>query len=413
MELKKIVLITSGQPSTNPRLVKEADALSDAGYEVTVLYQYWDSWAELADQKLLSQKKWKPICLGGKPLENKLIYFLTRSIHKISRKLYGYLGNHFYLAEFSSYRSFLLLYLKARKLKADLYISHNLGSLAPAVWASKKNHAKCGFDAEDFHRHERTSDSNDPDVILKSYLENKYIPQLNYLTTASPLINEQYHSLFPSLQPQAILNVFPKTNISPSKPYQKENPLKLFWFSQKIGPDRGIEDVFSALKYLDGLNIEFHLLGKPRPGIKNKFDRIIEDLDFVHQPFIFYYPPVDEQSLMAMTATFDIGLALEPGFSPNNHIALSNKIFTYLSVGLCLICSNSKAQKKFMEENQDIGSIYPIGNEKDLAKIIKHLYDYPEILNHKKLVAFDLAQTICNWETESQKFLTLIKETLD
>jgi len=50
MGLKKIVLITTGQPSCNPRVVKEADALSAAGHEVTVIYNYYIGWADENDQ---------------------------------------------------------------------------------------------------------------------------------------------------------------------------------------------------------------------------------------------------------------------------------------------------------------------------------------------------------------------------
>ena len=53
--MKKIVLITTGQPSTNPRIVKEADALHAAGYDVTVLYSFFISWAFEKD-KILLQK---------------------------------------------------------------------------------------------------------------------------------------------------------------------------------------------------------------------------------------------------------------------------------------------------------------------------------------------------------------------
>ena len=55
----KIVLITTGQPSCNPRIVKEADALSAAGHEVIVVYNYFIKWADENDQLLLAKKSWK------------------------------------------------------------------------------------------------------------------------------------------------------------------------------------------------------------------------------------------------------------------------------------------------------------------------------------------------------------------
>ena len=410
--MKKIVLITSGQPSTNPRLVKEADALASRAYQVTVVYQYWDEWAEKADQILFENKKWEAICVGGNLNKKKWLYLLTRLSHKIFRLLQVYFGNRFYLAEMAGCRNTYLLYLAALNQKADLYIGHNLGALAPAVWAAKKKNKYCGFDAEDFHRNERSSNPNEVDVKFKTYLEDKYFPFLSYLTTASPLINKEYEKLFPECKPVNIDNVFKKYLLNPSQDYNIIKPLKLFWFSQKIGPDRGIEDVFKALKIIEDEEIEFHILGKPRPNIIKEFDICIESLKFNKPPNIVYHSPMDGASLMNFAAIFDIGLCLEPGFSRNNEIALSNKLFTYINVGLALICTETDAQHKFVKENPEVGRTYPFGDVLALAKIIKHFKNNPSELNKTKTAAFNLAQQKYNWELESQKLFQIIDPLL-
>ena len=39
---RRVCLVSGGHPSSNPRLVKEADALAAAGYELTVVHaQSW------------------------------------------------------------------------------------------------------------------------------------------------------------------------------------------------------------------------------------------------------------------------------------------------------------------------------------------------------------------------------------
>jgi len=48
-------------------LVKEADALTNAGYQVTVLYAYWNDWGTLYDEELLAGKNWKAIRASGAP----------------------------------------------------------------------------------------------------------------------------------------------------------------------------------------------------------------------------------------------------------------------------------------------------------------------------------------------------------
>ena len=84
---KKIVLISSGQPSLKPRLVKEADTLSANGYEVTVLYSYWNNWGTKFDKVLLPAKKWKAICIGGDPECKPFVYFISKVIHKTARAI--------------------------------------------------------------------------------------------------------------------------------------------------------------------------------------------------------------------------------------------------------------------------------------------------------------------------------------
>ncbi len=54
----RVCLVTTGQPSTNPRLVKEADALTDSGFDVAVVGAHWTDWATAADQRLLASRPW-------------------------------------------------------------------------------------------------------------------------------------------------------------------------------------------------------------------------------------------------------------------------------------------------------------------------------------------------------------------
>ena len=69
---KKIVLITTGQPSVNPRIVKEADTLQAAGFDVIVLYSYFIDWAQEKDKVLLNSALWKYEIVGGSKIANLL-----------------------------------------------------------------------------------------------------------------------------------------------------------------------------------------------------------------------------------------------------------------------------------------------------------------------------------------------------
>jgi glycosyltransferase involved in cell wall biosynthesis len=405
--VQKIVLVTSGQPSLNPRLVKEADALANAGYEVVVIYQYWNDWGTRLDIELLKTKRWVAHRVGGSPNEQKLIYWYTRIRHKFVNCILKLLGYRNFLVEVAIGRCGFLLIKKAKTIKADLYIGHNLAALSAVVKVAKYHKSKCGFDAEDLHRFETNIDY---DIKLKTYIEERYFNHVDYLTTSSPQIAKKYKELFPSLIFDTILNVFPKKlKIHRSVSNQ---PLKLFWFSQNVGLSRGLQDVIRSLKILEEYDIEFHILGFLGTACKVTLDQLIDSLAFDKPPHINFYEPIPSSEVAEFASQFNIGLATEPGFSTNNHLALSNKLFTYLQAGLAIVATETVAQKEFINENPSIGTSYEIGNVRQLANIFSNYIQNPALLTKNQVQAYQLFETTLNWDKESDKFLSIVNKNL-
>ncbi len=405
MHLKhaKIVLISSGQPSLNPRLVKEADALADSGYEVTVLYAYWNDWGTKNDAKLLSLKKWKAVRVGGDPDDKPALYFISRLVHRFSIITASSL-----LIDYTIARAGYFLTRAAKQLEADLYIAHNLAALPAVVKAARHFKKPCGFDAEDFHRFETSDDENNFDVKSKIAVEDKYLPQTDYVTASSPLIAAAYKKIYPFLSPVTILNVFPvHKGVMESAKIGNGN-IKLFWFSQTIGPHRGLETVIEAIK-LTGLNIEFHILGSLAAGYKKQLIKDTESRN-TDSGRVYIYEPVPPDEIFSLAAQFDIGVASETGFSLNNRYALSNKIFTYILSGLALLASNTPAQAEFLKKYPQTGNLY--NNVDELAAQLIFFHENRHELLQARKSAFILGQTELNWNTESEKFLAVIKDQL-
>jgi glycosyltransferase involved in cell wall biosynthesis len=403
--LKKIVLVSSGQPSLNPRLVKEADALVDAGYMVTVLYAYWNDWGTTFDSELIPAKKWKAIRIGGDPQKNKGTYFFSRIVHKTARVINNMTGGKCF-TEAAVARPSYCLSKEVKKHPADLYIAHNLGALPAAVKAARANRKACGFDAEDFHRNEVNDAKNNPDVVLKTRIENKYLPRVDYLTASSAQIAGAYKLLFPGHEPIVIRNVFPKEIEVGGHHSKHDGPVKLLWLSQTIGFNRGLQDAIGALEVLKDRPFELHLLGNCNDAVK-------AELMTESQIRIRFHAPVPPHSLAKFAAKFDIGLALEPAFSINNDLALSNKIFVYLQAGLCVVASDTTAQKNFMDKYPGIGKIYTKGNTEALSDILQYYDTHRDILWEAQKESLSLARTELNWETEQKKFLAVVERALN
>jgi glycosyltransferase involved in cell wall biosynthesis len=400
----KILIISSGQPSLNPRMVKEADALANEGFDVTVLYAYWNDWGTKFDKKLLATKKWSAICAGGDPRKNKSIYFFSRLIHKLGKIVNQRSGGK-YFAGLAIARAGYFLTHEAKKHWADLYIGHNLGALAATVKAAKANKSVCGFDAEDFHRFEVSDDKNNPDVILKTALENKYLAQVDYLTASSPLIADAYQQLYPGKKPAVIRNVFPVNSNIQQPEINRQGPVRLFWFSQTIGPNRGLETIMAALKLLKGKPFELHLLGYSSAGMQNT----LADKELTG---VYLHEPIAPDEIITFASQFDIGLASENNIPFNRNICLTNKIFTYIQAGLAVVASDTDAQLKMLNEYPGIGKVYQKNNPQALADTLLYYHLHREHLLKTREQSLLLGREKLNWETESQVLLTTVEKAL-
>lgn len=371
-----------------------------------VLYAYWNNWGTAIDDLLLPLKRWKAIRIGGHPEQQALLYFFSRLLYKFSvfraKRKRGTIFTNFAIS-----RSSYFLTREAKKHKADLYIGHNLGALPAVAEAAKVNKKKCGFDAEDYHRQEVSDDTTSFHFKLCNSLEDHYLPRMDYLTASSPLIAEQYSLLYKRDVP-VLLNVFPKISPAPPVINNTTGPLRLFWFSQTIGPNRGLELIFEAIGSTK-IAVEFHLLGNPVTGYKNQLLQQASAAQVNHD-LLHFYEPISGDEIFKLASKFDIGMASETGFCLNNKSALSNKLFTYLGCGLAVIASNTPAQSALLNEYPQAGKIY--NDVAELAAILKQYHNDRDLLFQTKKDALMIGQTKLNWEAESQKFLKLIADTL-
>lgn len=380
--------------------MKEADALQQAGFEVTVICNYFIEWAEKNDAELLQKVSWRCIKAGGNPSSEKLRYWYTKCRFRLALFINRFIYRSFLISERSQARAFDELLSAAKKNKADYYIAHNLGALAVAVKAAKFNKAACGFDFEDYYRGELNV-LQTTELRRYQYLEEKYLPVLKYYSSSSELIAEAVGKDHPSFigNKMVIRNCFPLSEQPPLQLKRADDKvLRLVWFSQTIGKDRGLEELFTALKILNDENIHLTLVGRCNDDMKELIGTMMPGT--VHLAGI-----IPANQLPSFMAGLDAGLALETGFSKNNDIALSNKIFTYLLAGNAMILSATSMQEKFNDQYH-AGEMFPVRDAEELAKKILLFKDHA-YLNRQKEHNYTLAKEELNWETESRQFIKI------
>jgi len=406
---KKIVLVSSGQPGGNPRLVKEALLLQKAGYEVTVVYCPLSPWADRYDEQLINDyPKIEWIAAGYHPEKKKWQYRFVRLRQKIYTQLSKLLPQHPIIALRSMVLYSQELEKEAVKHRADLYIGHNLGALPAVVTAAERHGGKVAFDFEDYHRGE---DKKDSDHWRKTKLvEDGYAPRLTYATAASPLIAEVYKTHYPELQLHTINNCFPLDYRKTVEP--PASPLKLFWFSQFVGPNRGLETVIEAMGRLNSTNVELTLLGNVSENNKQHFLDLGRQFGLELGQIIFL-PPVPESEIVAIAGAHHIGLACEVPHVLNRELCLTNKIFMYLLAGNAIIFTKTNAQSRFLQENPGIGSCYQHDKPDELAMVLSAYSSNPERLKQHRNQSYQLGSNTLNFEQEGKKILEQVKQAIN
>jgi glycosyltransferase involved in cell wall biosynthesis len=404
-----ICIVTPGQIGSNPRVVKEAQALHECGFDVTVIATRTLDVVEPRDQSLLRRVPWRVVRLD---LRDRRRWRLRRAAQVAFRRAHAMTG----LAGFADrgFSAFTRPLLEATLCTpADLYIAHYPAALPAVAAAARRYGARYAYDAEDFHL------GDWPDVVkyeperrVLRAIESRRLLQCAYITAASPGIADAYAAAYAIAQPEVLLNVFP-LNQAPPGPTERGTAAprpSVYWFSQTIGADRGLE---CAVRAIARTTTRAHLFlrGSPAAGYLNHLNAMAAELDLTDRLHIL--PPDEPDRMEALAAEHDVGLGSEPAHTINNSLALSNKLFTYLLAGIPAAMSDTPAQRAFAVATGTMSQVYPINDHEALATILDSLLGDPARLAAARAKAYRLGQERYNWEREGSKFIEMATASID
>jgi glycosyltransferase involved in cell wall biosynthesis len=208
-----------------------------------------------------------------------------------------------------------------------------------------------------------------------------------------------------------VLNVFPLAD-RPPEPVAPAGPaFRLYWFSQTIGPDRGLEDVVAAMGRLPGLPVELHVRGSWQRGYAAALGEVARAAG-VAWSRIISHDPAPPSEMVRCAAGHHVGLALENGRTVNSDILLSNKVFTYLLAGVPVLASATTAQSGLAAALGSAAAAIPIGDVEALSGAIRRWAEQPAALSAARLAAWSLGQDRYNWDAEQQTFLGVVQAVL-
>jgi glycosyltransferase involved in cell wall biosynthesis len=408
MTMSRICIVTPGHLASNPRVVKEAAALHEAGYEVTVVAGDVASFVRPFDDELLARVPWRTVRVGRPALSGRIE---TRLAAIVARNLPASILAADLCAIAYSEQS-RGLRRAAIDVQADLYIGHYVAGLSAAAYAMRRNKGLLGYDAEDFHAGELADTEARPEPSrLSGIIERSFLPECRHFTASSPLIGQAYEAAY-ARRPEIVLNVFPLA-MMPAQPggpsHSPVGHLRAYWFSQTIGLDRGLQAFIRAMAKARS-HITLDVRGSNEDWRAKALLALAEELGVGGRISLLPMAPPD--GMVELAAQYDIGLSMEPGFSENNRRALGNKIFTYLLAGTPVLMSDTPAQRLLAKELGEAAAVISIDDSDGIADQLDRWAFSTAYRQRARAAARERAMTCYNWDLEKQILLKSVASAL-
>ena len=396
----RICLIGATHVCHNPRLIREADSLAEAGHDVRVICPSFTRALDQSGERQLARRRWRfqkvdylPLNFGGAVRST-----FMRGRRRLAFELHQKLGGQ-RLAEYGYATALREQRRQASLEPADWFIAHAHPALPVAASAARRWQARLGFDCEDLLSEHSGGDS--PDIVRR--IEKTHLPNCAYVSAPSELIADRLQHDYKIERPLVLYNVFPLSlaeGMLPPGHRPEGKILKLHWFSQTIGPGRGIEEAMEACGIL-GERVELHLRGKPSMG----YDTVLLALAKQYNVNLKLYSQIDHDDLIRSMDQFDVGLAMERTEIAGAALTVSNKVGSYLLAGLAIAATDTPGQRELLEQIPSAGFLYESGKPDLLAEGLQKWIESRDELKAAQQASWDAARRRFCWDIEKERFL--------
>ena len=402
----RILILSSGPLCRNPRVVKEATTLGNAGYDVTVASVSTYARFESTDLELMR----------GLPFQRRVLDFasprpaarfanlMQRSRTWAARALCRRFGIES-AQSLGPASAFLRL---ARSHPADLTIVHT----EIPMWAAQtllREGRRVAVDMEDWYSEDLlpADRRGRPQKLLRA-AEEFVLCNASYASATSASMSAALVDAYRCPLPVIIRNTFPLQPRSRLDRGAREDVPTFIWFSQTIGPGRGLESFLAAWSQMKRPS-RIYLLGDERRGYR---EQLLAPVPPERREAVRFLPVVSPQELPKRLAEFDIGLALEARSPKNRDVTITNKIFQYMNAGLALVATDTSGQKEVMCVAPDSGRLVQAEETARTATALDALVGDPARLRACQQAARAAAVEEFCWEKDSKQLLRAVERAL-
>ncbi len=410
--MERVLILSGLQLSTNPRVVKEADTLATAGYDVEVVGVALDPQLVARDKQLFDGKQWRYTTLldaSSHELRDRYRWAQARTRMRVLYEVHRRFG-------VSSPRRLGYAASEMRRYAlrhpADLTIVHNPQGLWVGVELLRHGR-KIAVDFEDWYSEDLLpQDRSGYTAELLRRLEAIVLRGAAYSSTTSRRLSEALASSYQCVPPVVLYNSFSwaerasidgeaRDRVDPGLP-------SVCWFSQVVGPGRGLEALMDALPSVN-VPFEIHLRGNARPAYR---DALLTRAPQVWRDRIHFHDQVPHAELLSRLAEHDLALAGELPDCRSRALTITNKVLQYLLAGVPVLASDTEGQREVAERANGAVALFAAGDSESLAAAIDRMLSNPELLREAREKAALAAERHFCWERAAPMLLDQVRRAL-
>ncbi len=378
--MKKVTMFVWNNFVNDARVLREASALADLNYTVTIIAK-----KELSEMHLPSSEKIRKGVVVNRPLKLEFPEKITGKIK--SSILTKHLPNMLLMFK---------MIMLGRKYNTDVYHAHDLNTLIQGIVSAKLR----------LKRKKLIYDSHEVQTSRTHYsFEKIYRIEKLLLKFVDKVIVENdtradYHKDLYKSRPTPIHNYSELYNIDEVKAfplrevYSIPEDTKIVLYQGGMQEGRGLFKLLDAFKNIENGKLIMLGDGKERQNLLDYH----RELKLENK--VIFIDRVPYQELRSYTKSADIGIQFLENTNFNHYSASSNKLFEYLMAHVPVIGSDLPEIKRVIEEEQ-VGLIVQEANTVQLNGAIQILINDDELRTTLKRNT-ESAKRKYNWENEKR-----------
>lgn len=404
--MKKIAMIVWNEFLNDARVLKEAQTLQQAGYQVRVFALHTPG---VTQQQERLNEGIEVLRVARSPLWRlrKRKIGSTSPVQAI--KSMGPIGKvgikHQVLRLIARAWTHMTLLLQMIRYGADVVHAHDVNTLPTAWLASRISGARLVYDA---HEISTSREGYDSFRSLVGLVEKRLMPLADGTITTTDARAKYFARAYHIQRPTVLQNRPRLTHCSPTNRIRAELGLAEQWpviiYQGGLQQGRGLEKLIrTAAKVVDAY---FVLIGGGR--LAHPLSQLIEELDL--QDRVHIIPTVPLAELPSYTASADIGVQPIENTCLNHYTTDSNKLFEYVIAGLPVVATDFPEIRRIVRRH-DVGILVPADDPTSLAHALNVLVSDASLRENFAQNARSTAGTL-NWEEQESRLVDLYRHVL-